>query len=1120
MMSWNFTADSPIRRDDALITTAMLYIPSSLCVPRPDPRPTVTEYCSKAADTLLVSYYRLALALIHGCQASQRPSLPTELVLHIFRLARLASPHPNKALSTRYACSRPVAVPLFCGFFKLAQYPLGLATLVTTSELPSSVRRIQVMMTTRWSDFFVRVVRSVDVDETSRRKWPCFESKAIVSDKGALEAHRTFDDRDAVWSFRTGDRLEVVVQAYAGEVQVDKFDAVVRPRPRMQADTALKTFSLANDVREVDVADEMVVYDKVEAARIDKEAPWKKDPHYFKRVHISVIALIKMVIHARSGGIYEIMGMMQGKIRASDQSLVVLDSFALPVQGTETRVNAANEANEYMVAFKEGATGESGGMVPLASGVWVLAVGHRRGHAEHEPAVPRPVCGCCGKRTRKRSKVTTGMQIDPNRTISAGKVDIGAFRTFPADYKAPATETTEYQSIPLSKIEDFGVHASSYYPLEVSVFKTRLDNELLNRLWNKYWVNTLSQSPLISNRAYAVSQLTDLGAKLAKAQGGLSQRGSAHGALAGGLAGDRSTDPRQTGIPEEMLRKGKGKDEERREESALGKAVKDSTKIAREAQHGLIAQVLKDIVFGARAGQGQRAERVAGVVGGALVGLSPLQPAMEHIASYPQLQLIQRHHRIHRPLGAPAHGTIGTFADLAAAAALPTAAALAQRVGGRTDPLFNPQNTSNVYINGLPTFFSTAQLYDLCAEFGTITSVRTFDRLNTPEPSTYGFVLFADMEAARRCIVALRQYSDLHPSFAKVRLIAGCFWADLVQTQKIPQPSADAQVTEAFEKRMERLSLFDGNVPSRDDDAVWRTRVASAPGAMQCNPRPRFARSPLETVPEDPAAVEAQADVFIQGLPLHLQPGELEALFVPHKILDNRVCQVAGDVGLPDSISGVMRLASVAAARQVERKLHGLQYPGWPYSLKVMVIDNHGEDDNVFRVQPGRAPSTAGQWPSIGLGVPIRTGAFSARRIVSMPVGTMASMHAPSPGIPLRSPTGDVRDPIYSTKTAVGSERSSPIGSERHVALQLDAAFSPRPRSGSGSDGSMSPVSPALTFTSAGRTPTMATIATPRHDDESKNIRGEGEEAGLKLCLGGIDGQVTALTVGLAGLDD
>ena len=43
--------------------------------------------------------------------------------------------------------------------------------------------------------------------------------------------------------------------------------------------------------------------------------------------------------------------MMQGKVVGT--SLVILDSFALPVQGTETRVNAANEANEYMVQYIE-----------------------------------------------------------------------------------------------------------------------------------------------------------------------------------------------------------------------------------------------------------------------------------------------------------------------------------------------------------------------------------------------------------------------------------------------------------------------------------------------------------------------------------------------------------------------------------------------------------------------------------------------------------------------------------------------------------------------------------------------------------------------------------------------
>ena len=88
--------------------------------------------------------------------------------------------------------------------------------------------------------------------------------------------------------------------------------------------------------------------------------------------------------------------------------------------------------------------------------------------------------------------------IDPNRTISAGKVDIGAFRTYPEDYKPPNASASEYQSIPLSKIEDFGVHANQYYPLDVEIFKSSMDTELLNLLWNKYWVNTLSQSPLIS----------------------------------------------------------------------------------------------------------------------------------------------------------------------------------------------------------------------------------------------------------------------------------------------------------------------------------------------------------------------------------------------------------------------------------------------------------------------------------------------------------------------------------------------------------------------------------------------------------------------------------------------
>ena len=45
------------------------------------------------------------------------------------------------------------------------------------------------------------------------------------------------------------------------------------------------------------------------------------------------------------------MGMLQGKVM--DRTFVVIDAFALPVEGTETRVNAQAEAYEFMVDFAE-----------------------------------------------------------------------------------------------------------------------------------------------------------------------------------------------------------------------------------------------------------------------------------------------------------------------------------------------------------------------------------------------------------------------------------------------------------------------------------------------------------------------------------------------------------------------------------------------------------------------------------------------------------------------------------------------------------------------------------------------------------------------------------------------
>ncbi|KAI3413263.1 COP9 signalosome complex subunit 5 [Globodera pallida] len=248
--------------------------------------------------------------------------------------------------------------------------------------------------------------------------------------------------------------------------------------------------------------DNIFKYDVEEQRMIRNVKPWEQDPHYFKEVKISALALLKMVMHARSGGNIEIMGLMQGRVDAN--TLIVMDSFALPVEGTETRVNAQAQAYEYMTNYSESCE-------PV--GRLEKVVGWYHSH-------PGYGCWLSGIDVNTQSinqqyqEPFVAIVIDPIRTISAGKVDIGAFRTYPKGYKPPDEPPSEYQTIPLNKIEDFGVHCKQYYSLDVTYFKSSLDTKLFDVFWNTYWVNTLCANPLQNNADYVTSQLADLGAKL------------------------------------------------------------------------------------------------------------------------------------------------------------------------------------------------------------------------------------------------------------------------------------------------------------------------------------------------------------------------------------------------------------------------------------------------------------------------------------------------------------------------------------------------------------------------------------------------------------------------------
>ncbi|UYV71640.1 COPS5 [Cordylochernes scorpioides] len=378
----------------------------------------------------------------------------------------------------------------------------------------------------------------------------------------------------------------------------------------MDSSMAQKTWELSNNMESVQSVDELYKYNKKQQQDILAAKPWDKDPHYFKEIKISALALLKMVMHARSGGTLEVMGLLLGKVDAN--SMIAMDSFALPVEGTETRVNAQAQAYEYMAAYTESAKLVSRLENVIGwyhshpgYGCWLSGIDvstQMLNQQFQEPFVAIVHCVTDVVIMNRVECILPGVQIDPVRTISAGKVNLGAFRTYPKvilfmavrtfvvnctkvvsctkkpdvwqGYKPPDEGPSEYQTIPLNKIEDFGVHCKQYYSLDVSYFKSSLDRRLLDCLWNKYWVNTLSSSSLLTNADYTTGQVFDLSDKLEQAETQLGRGGGGGGGFV------LTLDPH-----------------EKRNDDRLAKASRDSSKTTVEVLHGLMAQVIKDRLF-------------------------------------------------------------------------------------------------------------------------------------------------------------------------------------------------------------------------------------------------------------------------------------------------------------------------------------------------------------------------------------------------------------------------------------------------------------------------------------------------------------------------------------------
>lgn len=213
--------------------------------------------------------------------------------------------------------------------------------------------------------------------------------------------------------------------------------------------------------------------------------PWRNLPKYFTQVLISALALLKMSVHAKVGGSIEVMGMLTGKIVRN--TIVVMDVYSLPVEGTETRVNAQNEAYEYMVQYLD----------------LLKSVGRQENIVGWYHSHPGYGCWLSGIDVATQSLNQNfqdpylAIVVDPVLTVNQGKVEIGAFRTYPIGYVPSKKTEVAVDAAHIkskSKKHDFGVHAEQYYSLDIKLFMSSGDEPLVDAILNKSWVSNLLQA--------------------------------------------------------------------------------------------------------------------------------------------------------------------------------------------------------------------------------------------------------------------------------------------------------------------------------------------------------------------------------------------------------------------------------------------------------------------------------------------------------------------------------------------------------------------------------------------------------------------------------------------------
>ena len=209
----------------------------------------------------------------------------------------------------------------------------------------------------------------------------------------------------------------------------------------------------------------------------------RTNSRYFKDVYITPRALLNMMNHSLTTK-KEIMGYLAGHFK--DHSYIVTDAIALPIEGTETRVTAGDQALVKAIEHFEdmvrlGRPEHDTGWYHSHPGLWcffsAIDIQNHRLNQNYRG-------GCY-----------VGLVIDPINTSSSGKLHLGA-------YSAIQEKDVQDIKIPDDILFKYGTMANHYYELNIHFFKTKTDDIVLKDIISRSYYQTISASPLDLNAEY------------------------------------------------------------------------------------------------------------------------------------------------------------------------------------------------------------------------------------------------------------------------------------------------------------------------------------------------------------------------------------------------------------------------------------------------------------------------------------------------------------------------------------------------------------------------------------------------------------------------------------------